>query len=93
MFSKLCICMGSFFGKPPPFDQVKLILQSKWSNIGVIHISDLPNSYLLLHCKMHEAMQKLLIDGPWAVNGIILQLAPWQPFFEPTFTKLTIATI
>lgn len=80
---------GKFFSKPPPFDQVKLILHSKWSNIGLIHISHLPNGFLLLRCETHEAMQKLLFDGPWEVNGIILQLAPWQPFFELSFTELT----
>lgn len=34
-----------------------------------------------------------MFDVPWAVNGIILQLSPWQPFFEPAFTKLSIAAI
>lgn len=27
------------------------------------------------------------------VNGIVLQLAPWQPFFEMAFTKLSMAAI
>ncbi|XP_039134837.1 uncharacterized protein At4g02000-like [Dioscorea cayenensis subsp. rotundata] len=38
-------------------------------------------------------MQHLLLDGPWSVNGIILQQSPWKPFFEPTFAKLSIAAI
>ncbi|XP_039134872.1 uncharacterized protein LOC120272174 [Dioscorea cayenensis subsp. rotundata] len=38
-------------------------------------------------------MQCLLLDGPWSVNGIILQLSPWKPFFEPTFAKLSSAAI
>lgn len=84
---------GKFFGKPPPFDQVKEILQSKWSDLGVFHISDLPNGYLFIRCETLDAMQRLLFDAPWAMNDIILQLVPWQPFFEPVFTKLSIATI
>lgn len=38
-------------------------------------------------------MQRLLFDGPWTVNGIILQLALWQPHFEPVFTKLSTAAL
>lgn len=34
-----------------------------------------------------------MFEGPWAVNGIILQLAPWQPYFEPAFTKLSTAAV
>ncbi|XP_039136996.1 uncharacterized protein LOC120274516 [Dioscorea cayenensis subsp. rotundata] len=85
--------LGKFFGKPPPFDQVKSILQSKWNDIGEISISDLPNGYLLFRCESFEISQKILFDGPWAVNGAILQLAPWKPFFEPAFTKLSSAVI
>lgn len=69
---------GKFFGKSPPFEQVKEILSSKWNEIGIFQISDLPNGYLLIQCGTLEAMQRLLFEGPWAVNGIVLQLAPWQ---------------
>lgn len=70
-----------------------MILQAKWSEIGVIYISNLPNDYLLIRCETHEAMQKLLFDGAWAVNGVILQLASWQPYFKPTFSKLSTTMI
>lgn len=38
-------------------------------------------------------MQCLLIDSPWSIKGIILQLPPWKPFFEPAFAKLNTAAI
>lgn len=38
-------------------------------------------------------MQRLFYEGPWSINGVILQLSPWRPFFEPSFTKLTTAVI
>lgn len=72
---------NKFFGKPPSFDLVKLHLKNKWNDIGYILISDLPNGYLLLHCDSNDILQKILFDGPWVVNEIILQLAPWQSFF------------
>lgn len=78
-----------FFGKSPPFKQVKEILSSKWNELGVFQISDLLNDNLLIRCGTQEAMNRLLFDGPWAVNGIVLQLTPWQPYFEPAFTKLS----
>lgn len=38
-------------------------------------------------------MEHILLDGPWSVNGIILQLSQWKPFFEPSFAKLSTAAI
>ncbi|XP_039123512.1 uncharacterized protein LOC120260138 [Dioscorea cayenensis subsp. rotundata] len=84
---------GKFFGKPPSFEQVKLFLLKKWENFGEFLISDLPNGFLLIRCSSQTAMQHLLSDGPWTINGIILQLSPWKPYFEPSFTKLTTAAI
>ncbi|XP_039119157.1 uncharacterized protein LOC120255388 [Dioscorea cayenensis subsp. rotundata] len=84
---------GKFFGKPPSFDEVKLILMAKWVDIGEVCISDLPNGFLLIRYGSHSVMQKLLHDGPWSINGIILQLSPWKPFFEPAFAKLNKAAI
>lgn len=84
---------GKFFGKPPLFEQVKNILLKKWEHIGEIHISDLPNGFILIRCSNQSELQRLLSEGPWTINGIILQLSPWHPFFEPTFTKLTTAAI
>ncbi|XP_039146757.1 uncharacterized protein LOC120283996 [Dioscorea cayenensis subsp. rotundata] len=84
---------GKFFGKSPPFEQVKEILSEKWAKIGTFHISDLPNEYLLIWCDNQEAMNRLMFEGPWAVNSIVLQLAPWPPFFEPAFTKLSTVAI
>lgn len=84
---------GKFFGKSPPFEQVKEILSSKWNELGNFQISDLPNGYLLIRCGTEEVMKRMLFEGPWAVNGIVLQLTPWQPFFEPAFTRLSTAVI
>ncbi|XP_039141982.1 uncharacterized protein LOC120279183 [Dioscorea cayenensis subsp. rotundata] len=84
---------GKFFGKPPPFDQVKAFLSAKWSQFGEVLISDLPNGFLLLRCDSHDTLKHLLCDGPWSINGIILQLSPWEPFFEPAFAKLSTAAV
>ncbi|XP_039118901.1 uncharacterized protein LOC120255061 [Dioscorea cayenensis subsp. rotundata] len=84
---------GKFFGKPPLFEQVKIFLLKKWENIGEVLISDLPNGFILIRCPNDNVLQRLLSEGPWTINGIILQLSPWRPYFEPSFTKLTTAAI
>lgn len=66
--------LGKFFGKPPPFDQVKSILQSKWNEIGEIAISDLPNGYLLFWCESFEISQKILFNGPRLSTGLYFSL-------------------
>lgn len=84
---------GKLFEKPPPFAQVKDELLAKWSSFGEVLISDLPNGFMLIRCSSQQTIQHLLLNGPWSVNGIILQLFPWKPFFEPTFAKLSTAAI
>ncbi|XP_039133799.1 uncharacterized protein LOC120270802 [Dioscorea cayenensis subsp. rotundata] len=84
---------GKLFGKSPPFEQIKMSLLAKWNSIGEIYISDLPNGFLLVRYPTEKAMQQLLLDGPWSVNEIILQLSPWKPFFELSFAKLNSAAI
>lgn len=85
--------IGKFFGKPPSFDQIKPLLQSRYNELGEISISDLPNGYLLFRCESFEISQKLMYDGPWTVNGATLQLVPWKPFFEPAFAKLSTVVV
>lgn len=63
---------GKFFGKSPPFEKVKSLLLTKWSEFGETFISDVPNGFLLIQCSTEKAMQRLLLEGPWFVNGIIL---------------------
>ncbi|KAJ0961230.1 hypothetical protein J5N97_000776 [Dioscorea zingiberensis] len=84
---------GKLFGKDPPFGIVKASLLGLWNELGTIHISDMPNGFLLIRCATAEARDHLLFGGPWTVHRVTLQLAPWQPNFEPAFTRLTKAVI
>lgn len=77
----------------PAFEYVKTTLLEAWKSVGSIQISDMPNGYMLIHCGSHEEQQKILFGGPWTVNGITLQLAPWHPWFEPTSSKLSRAAM
>lgn len=84
---------GKFFGKPSLFNQMKKYLMEKWVMIHDLQILDLPNGFLLIRCASHDDLQHLLTEGPWTLNGLTLQLTPWQPFFEPVFAKLSIAAV
>lgn len=84
---------GKLFGKSSLFEMVKTILLGLWKTLGVVHISDMSNGYLLIRCETEVTKQHLLFGGPWSVNGLTLQLVPWQPYFEPAFTKLTKAMV
>ncbi|XP_039119690.1 uncharacterized protein LOC120255988 [Dioscorea cayenensis subsp. rotundata] len=84
---------GKLFGKSPPFETVKAALLGLWKPYGVIHIADMPNGYLLIRCETESTKQQLLFKGPWSVNGLTLQLVPWQPYFEPAHTKLSRAMV
>lgn len=87
------VLYGKLFRKAPQFDQVNTALIHKWEGIGEVFISDLRNGFLLIQCLNLTTKQLLLEEGPWSINGIILQLSPWKPYFELAFAKLTIAAI
>lgn len=84
---------GKLFEKLPLFDQVKDTLLAKWANLGEVFISNLPNGFLFIWCSSQQVMQHLITEGLWSINGIILQLSPWKPFFKPSFAKLHTAII
>lgn len=84
---------GKFYGKTPSFNQVQTFLVTKWAEIGEVMISNLPSGFFLIRCAFHDVIQRLLLEGPWSINGIILQLSTWCPFFEPVFAKLNTAII
>lgn len=70
-----------------------MALRPLWQQWGLSEVADLPNGFYLIKCDSHEMTLKLLFGGPWTINGMILQLAPWHEFFQPTFESLTTAAV
>lgn len=64
-----------------------------WNSADSNHISDIPNEYLLIHYESDKVKQQQIFGDPWTMNGMSLQLVPWQWFFEPTFKKLSRAMV
>lgn len=74
-------------------EQVRLALKERWKGLDEFKVVDLPNGYYFINCESQEMQLKLIFDGPWTMNGLILQLAPWQPNFQPTFSRLSTAAV
>lgn len=79
--------------KSSPFEVVKTILQGFPKAFRTVYISDMPNEFILIRCENEYTKQQLLFGYPWILNGLTLQLVPWQSYFEPAFTKLTRAMV
>lgn len=84
---------AKFLGKSLPLDQAKLELADAWKGLGSFTISDLPNGFYFIRCENLEMQAKLLWDGPWTIDGRILQLSEWRKSFQPAFDKLSMATV
>ncbi|XP_039138906.1 uncharacterized protein LOC120276249 [Dioscorea cayenensis subsp. rotundata] len=87
------VLYAKFLGKSLPLDQAKLALSDAWKGLGDFSISDLPNGFYFVRCSSLDMQAKLLWDGPWTVDGRILQLFEWRESFQPAFEKLSIAAI
>lgn len=35
-------------------------------------------------------MHNIMFEGPWTINGLVLQLAPWHPYFQLIYAHLSI---
>lgn len=84
---------AKLFSKAPAFEYVKTTLLGQWQEFGRILILDMPNGFLLIRCETDEMKQKIIFGGPWNVNGMTLQIASWQSYFEPATTKLSKAMV
>lgn len=84
---------GKFLGKALPLDQAKLAISDAWRGLGDIKISDLPNGFYYIRCSSPTIQAKLLWEGPWTIDGRILQLSPWRESFQPAFEKLSSAAV
>lgn len=72
---------AKFLGKSLPLDQAKLILADAWRVLGDFTVSDLPNGFYFIRCETFVMEAKLLWDGPWTIDGRILQLSKWRESF------------
>lgn len=82
-----------FLGKSLPFDQGKLALAEAWKTLGKFSIFDLPDSFYFIGGESLEMYAKLLLDGPWTIDGRILQISKWHESFHLAFEKLSSAAV
>lgn len=64
---------GKFFGKSLPMDFVRTVLRGLRRQWGEVQIANIPNGFFHIRYETHEMVQKLLFEGPWIVNGLVLR--------------------
>lgn len=81
---------ANLLGKALPLDQAKLALEDAWRGLGEFTISDLPNGFYFIHYGSQAMQAKLLWEGSWSIDGMILQLSAWRESFQHAFEKLSL---
>ncbi|XP_039134936.1 uncharacterized protein LOC120272238 [Dioscorea cayenensis subsp. rotundata] len=84
---------AKFLGKSLPLDQAKLAMANAWKGLGEFSVSDLPNGFYFINCESLDMQAKLLWEGPWTIDGRILQISEWKESFQPAFEKLSTAAV
>ncbi|KAJ0965073.1 hypothetical protein J5N97_026211 [Dioscorea zingiberensis] len=84
---------GKFLGKPLPLEIAKNGLSRLWEGLGDFKNTDMPNGFYLITCSSELMLEKILTDGPWTVNGLVMHLMRWKPDFQPYFERLSSATL
>lgn len=79
---------GKFLGKALPLNQVKAILYNLWRGMGSFFVANLLNGFYFIQCPSSDMVDSLLHEGPWTINGMVLQLIPWRLNFQASFEKL-----
>lgn len=86
------VLYGKFLEKALLKGTPKATLKDKWKNWSDV-IANLPNGHYHFRCKLYEMMQKLMLDRPWAMNGLVLQLVRWNGNFQSALVKLVMVVI
>lgn len=82
-----------FLGKSLPLYQAKQALADAWKTLGEFSITCLPNGFYFIRCESLEMQANLLLEGPWTIDGRILQIFEWHESFQLAFEKLLSAVI
>lgn len=86
------VLYGKFLGWTSLLDVNKPVLLERWRQWGDVSIADHLNGYFLIQCSSQVVMHNMLFEGPWTVNGMVLQLSPWHAFFQLVSTRFSTTT-
>ncbi|XP_073002499.1 uncharacterized protein [Typha latifolia] len=82
---------GSFLGKGIPLVRMKTLLGKLWVAIEGFSISDMAEGYYVFRFEKEEDLNHVLTNGPWTIQGQVLNLIPWRNNFRPSPEAFTTA--
>ncbi|QHO18930.1 RNA-directed DNA polymerase [Arachis hypogaea] len=71
------------FGKHVSYTALCHRLRFIWRLKGGYEILDAGNDYFLVKCDLLEDQEKVLLRGPWMIDGFYLAVKPWSFEFHP----------
>ncbi|XP_072993767.1 uncharacterized protein [Typha latifolia] len=84
---------GRFLGKGIPMVWLKTRLAMLWEGIEGFSISDMAEGYYVFRFEKQEDLDHVLTNGPWTVQGQVLNLIPWRNNFRPSPEAFTSAPV
>lgn len=72
-------------------------MQSKlnqiWKPDGRMDVVDLSHGFFLVQFFSKEDLNSILRRGPWFLGDHFLSIRPWEPFFKPSSTNVSLVAM
>ena len=68
-------------------------LNQLWKPVGRLNCVDLGNDFFLAHFYSKEDLDVVLKRGLWFIGDNFLSIRPWEPFFKPYSTDVSLIAI
>nr|POF04409.1 hypothetical protein CFP56_32023 [Quercus suber] len=65
----------------------------KASPTGKLDCIDLGNGLFLVRFDTKDDLDDMLMKGPWFIGDHFLSIKPWEPFFKPSTTNVSLITV
>lgn len=98
--TKLCIrspwlraLIIKLYGKTMGLNFLQTKLNFLWKPVGRLDCVDLGNEFYLVRFSLKEDMDAILEKGSWFIGGHYLSIRPWEPFFKPSITSVSLIAV
>ncbi|XP_020684615.2 uncharacterized protein LOC110101165 [Dendrobium catenatum] len=90
---KVAVVADLVFRRCIPLHLVATELRRQWMKFSKFHLTSLGSDWVLCSFFSKEAMENVLLGGPWFVNGYIVGLDKWSSEFNPNSLKVLSSPI
>ena len=81
------------YGKTMGLNFLQTKLNFLWKPVGRLDCVDLGNEFYLVRFSLKEDMDAILEKGSWFIGGHYLSIRPWEPFFKPSITSVSLIAV